>query len=214
MELSSFYAVTKETAPLYVSEDTYREVNLYRYNVGKLNFPERIVGVSDGIILQDPLQFPAPAQEGDLWVTLADVSEAQDRSHLRSAYLSVLFSDEQPSAVVPAVTVNGESDLGIPVDAGSVGFYPPEALLKLEENPEFDAEEFSEEIIDALFEAEKEPSETLIYDLAQVGGEGFIGVSSSGWGDGFYGVARTLDFNGNTIGYHVDFGVVGELEDE
>lgn len=214
MDLSNFYAVTKETAPLYENDDLYRDVKLYSFNVGELKFPEGVVGVSDGIILQQPLKFPAPTEDAELWITLADVSEAQDRSHIRAAYLSVLFSPDVPSALAPAVTVEGDTKLGIPVDTGTVGFYPPEAILRLEANPEFDFEEFSETIIEALDEAEKLPSQTLVYDLAEVGGDGLIGVSSSGWGDGFYEVERTLDANGNTIGYHVNFGVIGKFEDE
>ncbi len=213
MELKDFYALDHSEGPLYEGKDKYRSVRLTRTSLGDLAVPEGIVAVADGLILDSPVEIPTPADKGEIWLTVADVSPAQDGSHLRTAYLSMIFSDQFPTAVEPALDTDGDSDFAIPVDAGTVAFYSLAQFNEIEESDDFDSDEFFDDLLTELEEVEAKGQKGFIRYFHEEGLPGGIALSSSGWGDGAYAVYQTVDSAGNVLGLHVDFGVVGILED-
>lgn len=220
MELSNFYA-GKGSAPLWTT-DGYREVATSWRDLGSLALPSGYAGASDPfIIMDDFLRFEAPADHGRVISTIADVSDKQDRSHLREAYLSLIFSDEQPVAIEPAVHSRGSADAladgnfyGIGVDAGAVSFFDAGSMDQhLTQTSDEDLEDQSEEWIDLLYsDGDELPYGAATPQYSTADGTATIVLTQSGWGDGFYPVLRTVDADGNTLGLHIDLQVVGNID--
>lgn len=220
MELSNFYAA-RDSAPLY-ERGSYRDVSLSSRELGTLLFPSGLAGVSDPFIIMDNfLRFEIPTREGRVVSTVADVSVPQDGTHSREAYLSLIFSDEPPAALEPAVHLLGSRDeltdgnfYGIPVDAGAVSFFDADSMdrhLALTD-PEA-MEEQSEGWIDLLYGEDDElPYGAAIAQYPTGDGDAAIIFTQSGWGDGFYPVLQTLDSRGNLLGLHIDLQVVGKID--
>lgn len=216
MELSNFYA-GKTSAPLYQSEGQFTPVALTVIELGELPIPSGEVGASDPfVIMDDFLRFATPAGHGRVQVTVADDSTAQDGSHLREAYLSLLFSDEEPASVLPAIPL-GRGELaegnfyGVPVDAGTVSFFDAGSMADwLRAKSGEDIEELTEEWIDLLWDESEHRSGLATTSYGTESGEHFLPLVQSGWGDGFYPVLKTVDAQGAVLGLHIDLEVVGE----
>lgn len=158
-------------------------------------------------------------------VTLADVSDASDGSHLREAYASLLI-DEAAEEVVrriitplpdgtaadPEIGEDGEFH-GFPVDAGTACFVDGGALEACmpDENTWYEGL-FENDKPESWFARMDDP--THIRDgLANIplpsarNGENII-IIHSGWGDGFYPVVGGFDASGRLVRIHIDFQVV------
>ncbi|VEG28421.1 Uncharacterised protein [Actinomyces howellii] len=151
-------------------------------------------------------------------VTVADVSPAQDGSHLREAYLSIVLADGEAASVEEAETVNGD-DGGVGVDAGTVGFADHEAVSTAMPS---DGVDWYEELFDSgepdswfelmdSTEHFRAGAANIVMPLAE-NGENVV-LSHSGWGDGFYPVVLTRDADGSPLGLHIDLQVVGRSAD-
>lgn len=163
--------------------------------------------VTTGSILAfDPFDDPgtgscvaAPSGSHPVFTTLADVSEASDGSHLRHAYLSVMFVDSRIVRVEAVDTVV--------VEAGTVGFADGTMLTMTPEGgwrSVFDSWEVAMDDPDHFFDGvantsalEEHPDVNLV-------------VCWSGWGDGGYSVLASYDDDGQLNGLHVDLLVLGE----
>ena len=156
-------------------------------------------------------------------MTLADVSQRQDGSHLRETYLSVIIADRDVARIM-AVTPDGEepyghdaSFIGIPVDAGTVGFVDVEAVERCMPDAVWFDEVFDNDTDESWFslldsaDHLREGSANIVMPLA-TDGENVV-LTHSGWGDGVYPVLKTYDADGNLLGVHIDL-FVDEREDD
>lgn len=224
MDLQHFYA-DADSAPFAGFDSEPYPARLQQRKVGSLDLRSGEVGTADPFITDEHfLRFEVPEHEGSAWVfaTQADVSVLQDESHQRIAYLSVIFSRDEPADILPAVPVGHErSELseghafGIGVDAGTVGFFDSEEMLSyLSAIDEDRQEEIREDWIDELYGESETAAEfgRVTFPLSddERDGEGVLLLSNSGWGDGFYPVYQTVDAQGKILGYHIDLQVVGE----
>lgn len=159
-------------------------------------------------------------------VTLADVSEAGDGSHIREAYASLLLHDapeaerriltplldgEEPPTLAP-----GEFS-GIPVDAGTVCFVDADALASGMPDGSW-MELFQDAGDDSWFDRMDDPAHiragiaNITLPLAQ-NGENIV-IIHSGWGDGYYPLIGGYDAAGELVAVHIDLFVVPDPEGE
>nr|WP_238353371.1 DUF4241 domain-containing protein [Kribbella solani] len=163
-----------------------------------------------------------PPGDYPVQVTVADVSEEQDGSHLREAFLSVRLADGEVARVEAATTA--EQELGeeefwmVGVDAGTVGFADAEATRS-----KMPAGDWYEDLFDngaddswfALMDSPdhlREGSANIVLPLATEGEN--IVLTHSGWGDGAYPIVRTVDASGRILAVHIDLLVVGPESDD
>ncbi len=169
--------------------------------------------------------FQVPPGSYPVRVTVIDVSEEGDGSHLREAYASLLLTDV-PEVRRGALALLQEGDeppvleegefIGFGVDAGTACFVDDEALKTgmppEEEWPQlFDSEDSS------CWFARMDDPDHLREGLANVplplakNGENLV-LFHSGWGDGAYPVVGGYDAQGNLVAIHIDFLIIeGEL---
>ncbi len=197
--------------------------------LGLLEVPSGLVEASDPFVSlgEGPVLDIGPGSY-EVFVTIADVSEEQDGSHEREAYLSIVLRDGVVSEV-GTVSLEEESDedpdsyWGVPVDAGTVAFADHEAVAACmpatEDTSWYESvfETGSDDSWFALMDSAEhyEPGiANIVMPLAQRGEN--VVLSHSGWGDGFYPVIVTVDSEDNFLGIHIDLLVVGPvyLEDE
>lgn len=226
MDLSKFYA-GEESAPFAGFDEGARQVKLYTKRIGSLDFSSGLVGVSDPFVTDEHfLRFETPEgdQRGEVFATQADVSLLQDDSHHRIAYLSVIFSREEPADILPAVPAGHEDSelseghaFGVPVDAGTVSFFDSEDMLSyISAIDEDEQERITQEWINELYGEDESGTYRNTAKVTFPLSDGFdsrVGtllLSSSGWGDGFYPVYKTVDARGKVLGFHIDLQVVGE----
>ncbi|MFI5735944.1 DUF4241 domain-containing protein [Kribbella sp. NPDC051587] len=193
---------------------TVHELGVLRVPSGRLEASDPFVTLGEGPVVDvPPGDYPA-------FVTVADVSDAQDGSHLREAYLSLLVAEGEVARVEAATS--GDEELGedefwlVPVDAGTVAFADAEAVrTKMPEGDWGDLMEFDE---DSWFDRMDSPDHyregcaNIVLPLATAG-ENLV-LAHSGWGDGAYPVVRTVDAAGRTLGIHIDLLVVGPESDD
>lgn len=146
-------------------------------------------------------------------VTVADVSSEQDGSHLREAYLSLVLAEGG------AASVEDIPDVGVSVDAGTVGFVDADAVARCMPDGNWYEE---------LFEPNEDPEGTSWFALMDspahllagcanivmplaTAGENVV-LAHSGWGDGVYPLVLTRDAEGRTLALHIDLLVVGAVE--
>ncbi len=195
--------------------------------LGRLRVASGMLEASDPFVtLGDGPVFDIEPGSYEVFVTIADVSEKQDGSHEREAYLSLLLNDGVVSSVEAAASVRGIPEpgeyWGVGVDAGTVAFADHEAIgecmpTESDENNWYDDvfENGTETSWFSLMDSD-EPYEAgmanIVLPLAQ-SGENVV-LSHSGWGDGFYPVVVTKDSEGRLLGIHIDLLVVGEVDPE
>jgi len=167
---------------------------------GRLLACDPFVTLTDGGVV-----VAIPPGDHPVKVTIADVSDQQDGSHEREAYLSVVVRDGQAVRHAPMVPVDhsrpkpGEFH-GVGVDSGTVGFV--DEVAAKEYLPSGDIPESWLSRMDAGYA-----------DIALPGakdGENVI-MCHSGLGDGYYPVIGTYDGRGELLGVHIDLQVVGRF---
>lgn len=172
----------------------------------------------------DNVQLALPPGRYPVVVTVADVSDAQDSSNEREAYLSLVLSD-RPSVgwrfLVP-LRVDDEDPgldshqfIGVTVDAGVVAFVDADAVERLMPDPDeldwYDELFYSGE--DDAWGARAEDPDHLRAGCANIAlpgaadGENLI-FAYSGWGDGSYAVVGTYDAEGELTGVHIDLAIL------
>lgn len=192
--IDNFYALTNGKVPVPYEE--IDEASVRTLDLGLLSVPSGTLVVGDAAFPEVEIKI----QKGDYKViaTIADVSEKQDGTHDRNAYLSLVFSDEDPVRLVNAIDESEEYDsYGIGIDSGTAGFGDSVEL----ENEEIDFDEY--DIEDGEFGIFKKNDD-----------KAYLIYARSGWGDGGYPVIKTVDKDGNLTGIHIDFYVVGIDPDE
>lgn len=159
-------------------------------------------------------------------VTIADVSEEGDGSHLREAYASLLLSDS-PEVTRRILTPLGEGEdapeigagefVGFPVDAGTACFVDDKALEQgMPPEEDWLRGLFENDEPDCWFARMDDP-EHIRAGLANIPlplasrGENLV-LFHSGWGDGFYPVIGGYDQNGNLVAVHIDLFVIPPAE--
>jgi hypothetical protein len=175
---------------------------------GRLEASDPFVNLADGLVVSiPPGTYPAR-------VTIADVSDEQDGSHLRESYLSVVLA-EGPVAKVEYLLPEGaeppaEADTfyGVPVDAGTVGFADAEAVRRHMPEGDWYSTLFDTGQDDSWF-ALMDSAEHYIEGCANIvlpaapSGENVV-LAHSGWGDGFYPVLGSYDAEDRLLGVHID----------
>ncbi len=220
MDIRDHHALSTGLAPL----PDGRRVQLAVIGLGELNVESGRLGACDPYAyLYDPVVLPVPPGRYPVLVTVADVSEAQDGSHLREAYLSVVFSDAPPEAVEAApnevgIPEDGEY-WGVGVDAGTVGFVDADAIDRCMPGAGSDwySDVYDTGGADGWFAQmdadDPHPAGTanIVLPLA-TDGENVV-LSHSGWGDGFFPLLRTVAADGTVTAIHIDLLVVGAPEE-
>ena len=221
MDIADHYALHSGSAPLasgFLAKLTVHDLGVVRVPSGK-------VGACDPFVdLENPVVVRVPPGDYPVRVTIADVSEEQDGSHMREAYLSLVMSDETPTLVEAAPTLEGEplagEVYGVSVDAGTVAFVDADSVTRC--MPE-DSTSWYEDVFDTDYDpnswfALMDAYKPLPAGLANVvmpratAGENVV-LAHSGWGDGFYPLLQTKDSEGNVTALHIDLLVVGKFDD-
>lgn len=216
-----FFALLDGTPDGTKHPQTVHGLGLLHVPSGRLEASDPYVNLGDGLVVAvPPGSYPA-------FVTVADVSQARDGSHLREAYLSLVVSDGGPVAEVRGVTPEGAEPpadgehYGVGVDAGTVGFADAEAIAAC--MPDDDSTDWYDEVFDSgeptsWFELMDSPDHyregtaNVPMPLAQAGEN--VVLSHSGWGDGFYPVVTTHAADGSLLGVHIDLLVAGPEQDD
>jgi hypothetical protein len=184
------------------------------------------------LVACDPFAFlrkePTPSIQVDpgryrALVTLADVSEANDGSHMREAYATLMLDEaavETSRCIItpaegppcpPEMDEDG-SYWGFPVDAGTACFVDQGAVETLMPDGDWYTTLFDDGTPNSWFARMDDPNH-IRYGLANIAlprgarGENII-VVHSGWGDGFYPVVGGYDASGRLARVHIDFLVV------
>jgi hypothetical protein len=155
-------------------------------------------------------------------VTLADVSAAQDKSHVREAYASIVFSSEREvhRKALPLAKdgekrpeLTGDEFVGFGVDTGTACFVDDSVVGPCMPDPNTWYEGlFEHEKPDSWFKRMDDPDHirvgvaNIVLPLAR-NGENLI-MLHSGWGDGVYPVVGSFDSAGNLLAVHIDFFVL------
>lgn len=165
-----------------------------------------------------------PPGQHPVSVTLADVSETNDGSHIREAYATLSIDPAanetlrkiitpMDKPVPPEMTPDG-TYYGFPVDAGTACFVDAEAVAAAMPPPESDwlDELFDNGSPDCWFKRMDDPDHirrgiaNIKLPLAR--NEENIVIIHSGWGDGRYPVVGGYDEAGRLVRVHIDFLVV------
>ena len=155
-------------------------------------------------------------------VTLADVSDELDRSHIREAYASIYFRDtpEVYRRVLPIArqgeerpTLNDGEFIGFPVDAGTACFVDDAVIASaMPDERTWYSDLFENQRPDCWFNRMDDPAHiragiaSITLPLAK-NGENLI-LFHSGWGDGHYPVVGSFDPESQLTAVHIDFGVI------
>jgi hypothetical protein len=206
--------------PVQVGDDNW---TLTVHDLGVLRVPSGRLEASDPFVnLGECAVVDIPPGDYPVRVTVADVSDEQDGSHLREAYLSVVLADGEAVSVAAAASagqvLEDDEYLAVPVDAGTVGFADAEAVKSA--MPEGDwYENVFDDGTDGSWFSLMDSEDHLIAGCANIvmpaatAGENVV-LAHSGWGDGYYPVLSTVDAAGQVLAIHIDLLVVGEVDAE
>jgi len=192
---------------------------------GELFLPSGRLVACDPFVFLEPRNNPhvlVPQGRFPVIVTLADVSAAQDRSHIREAYASVVFSSgpEAYRKTIPLaregeerIETEGDDFVVFGVDAGTACFVDDAVIGQCMPEPSTWYEGlFENSQPDCWFRRMDDPQHiregiaNISLPLAK-DGENLI-LFHSGWGDGVYPVVGSFDSDGNLLAAHIDFLVV------
>ena len=176
---------------------------------------------------QDPW-IDVPKGRFPVKVTLADVSDALDGSHVREAYASVVFRDaprasrKQLCLLAAGETAEPleEGDAwGFGVDAGTACFADKTSLDRDMPDPRTWYDKlFDDGSPTSWFSRMDDPAHIRagIANIPLPNGDGSTNlvVVHSGWGDGHYSVVGDFDADGELLAVHIDFQVVAEPSDD
>jgi hypothetical protein len=201
--------------------DVSVETNRYHLtvvDVGELNIRSGQVEASDPFVnLGNALIVDVPPGSYPVRVTVADVSDELDGSHLREAYLSLLVADGEVARVENALPAGAAAPedgtfYGVGVDAGTVAFADAAAVRAGMPTTDWYSTVFDTGTSDGWFQ-KMDDSDHYCAGVANVPlpvatqGENLV-LCHSGWGDGFYPVVKTYDADGRLLGVHIDLLVV------
>lgn len=166
------------------------EFDLSVVDLGELHVPSGRLGAADPFVtLDSPLVTLIPPGSYPSYVTVADVSDDLDGSHLREAYLSIRV---RPGAAARVETGmpdgNYYQDLFEPSDGG--GWFA---------------------IIDDAAHL-RAGSANIPLPLAD--GKENVVLTHSGCGDGLYPVLATFDSDDNLLGVHIDLLVLSQDDED
>jgi hypothetical protein len=198
---------------------------LWTVPCGDLALPSGRLVACDPFAFLSPTDNPfivAPKGKFPVIVTLADVSEKQDQSHIREAYASIIFSNDAEvyRKSVPLAKdgqkrpkLEGYEFVGFGVDAGTACFVDESVIGPCMPSPQTWYESlFENEREDCWFRRMDDPAHiragiaNITLPLAR-NGENLI-LFHSGWGDGTYPVIGSFDSAGRLVAAHIDFFVV------
>lgn len=184
------------------------------HDLGILHLPSGHLEASDPFVtLGKGFVVPVPPGSYPVRLTVADVSDQQDGSHLREAYLSVVLAEGTPARSELLVPVGkpeppaGEY-YGVGVDAGTVGFADASAVGTAMPDGDWYDELFDSGEPDSWFELMDSAEHLLagaaniVMPLAQAGEN--VVLCHSGWGDGFYPVVGSYAADGKLLAIHID----------
>ena len=193
---------------------TVRDLGDLQVTSGRLAACDPFVNLVDPLVtLVEPGTYPVR-------VTVADVSEEQDGSHLREAFLSLILAEGTAATIEPAHSESAGPPpagqwYGVGVDAGTVAFTDASAIASgMPENPRTWYDElFDNGRPDSWFslmdaDGDQLPGFANIVLPRATDGANLV-LSHSGWGDGFYPLVLTRDADGTVLGVHLDLLVVG-----
>jgi hypothetical protein len=192
---------------------------------GDLALPSGRLVACDPFVCLSPTGMPfitTPQGRLPVVVTLADVSEHQDRSHIREAYASIIFSNEPEChrRTIP-LTIDGEKPpklgkdefIGFAVDAGTACFVDETLVGSCMPDPAtwYDSI-FENEHPDCWFRQMDDPTH-IRHGIANISlplaknGENII-LFHSGWGDGHFPIVGSYDAANRLVAVHIDFLVI------
>lgn len=192
---------------------------------GNLTVPSGRLVACDPFAMLRPADNPfveVPRGVFPVVVTLADVSEQQDRSHIREAYASIVFS-EDPEAYRKAIPLaregekrpepKGDEFIGFGVDAGTACFVDDTVIARCMPDPVTWHESlFENDEPECWFNRMDDPKHiragiaNITLPLAK-DGENLV-LFHSGWGDGYFPVVGSFDAQGALVAAHIDFLVI------
>src|SRR4051794_15262706 len=109
MDIGDYYALASGRAPL----PDGRWVKLTVVDLGGLHVESGLLGVCDPYVnLDEPLVIPVPSGHYPVRVTYADLSEDQDGSHWREAYISLVLAESESASLEPSPSLDGAPDPG------------------------------------------------------------------------------------------------------
>jgi hypothetical protein len=195
---------------------------LWTVPCGELALPSGRLVVCDPFVFLQPQDnpfIPVPKGRFPVYVTLADVSAAQDKSHVREAYASVVFSSEKEAyrKAVPLAKDGGDRPeptgdefIGFAVDAGTACFVDDSVVGPCMPDPKTWYEDlFENSNPQCWFQRMDDPAHiragiaNIVLPLAKHG-ENLV-LFHSGWGDGVYPVIGSFDSTGRLVAAHIDF---------
>ena len=208
MEASELLALRSGRVPGWNYSRTVHDLGELKVPSGRLEASDPFVTLGEGLVVT------VPPGSYPVRVTIADVSEEQDGSHLRESYLSVVLAEGEV-ARVEYLAPEGAKPLadpdefyGVPVDAGTVGFADAAAVARCMPEGDWYSDLFDTGRGDswfALMDSAKHYREgcaNIVLPLATEG-ENLV-LAHSGWGDGFYPVIGSYDAEGNLLAVHID----------
>jgi len=199
--------------------------HLWTVPCGDLVLPSGRLVACDPFVFLSPTGtrfIEAPRGKFPVVVTLADVSDMQDRSHIREAYASIIFSTDTEAyrKAVPLAKdgekrpePKGDEFIGFTVDAGTACFVDEAVIGPCMPDPRTWYESiFENNQEDCWFRRMDDPDHiragiaNIVLPLAK-NGENLI-LFHSGWGDGCYPLVGSFDSSGRPLAAHVDFCVI------
>lgn len=215
------WSARRDGVAVAVGDETYR---LSVVRCGTLKVPTGRVVACDPFVDLEHARVYAEVAPGSypVEVTLADVSESGDGSHVREAYGSLILADRPEVRRVvlgtpPDETLAPGEYYGFGVDAGTACFADAGAVLDAEApGNDWYNRVFDHPGQDAWFNLMDDPSHIRegIADVQLPGTDANVILFHSGWGDGFYPVVGGYDADGALVAIHIDLLVVGDPSDE
>lgn len=211
-----FFALTTGRPEGTPHAQTVHDLGVLRVASGRLEASDPFVGLGEGLVVAVPVgTYPVR-------VTVADVSDAQDGSHEREAYLSLVLADGEVDHVSFLEPVGADpapegEHYGVGVDAGTVAFADADAIGRCMPDGDWYDDVFDDGTDTSWFSL-MDSADHLRAGCANItmpnatAGENVV-LCHSGWGDGFYPVLGTYAANGTLLGVHIDLGVAGFDED-
>jgi len=185
---------------------TMHDLGFLRVPSGRLEASDPFVNLGKGV------EVGIPPGDYPVRVTVADVSDEQDGSHQREAYLSVVLADGDP------VRAQLAHRRGIMVDAGTVAFADAQAVATcMPADPDWYENLFDDGSDSSWFSRMDDPAHlrhgcaNIVMPLA-TSGENVI-LAHSGWGDGIFPLVQTFNRAGTLLAMHIDLYVVGGEDD-
>ena len=192
---------------------------------GHLILPSGKLVACDPFVFLEPSDNPpvlVPPGRYPVSVTMADVSENLDHSHIREAYATIRIAPGADAyrLALPLVRdgesrepLPNDSFIGFGVDAGTACFVDEEAVSRFMPADENWYETIFDNGRDDSWFAQMDDHNHIQFGLANItlplaqNGENII-IIHSGWGDGMYPVVGSFDANDQLVAVHIDFFVV------